>query len=491
MYFITVIGRIVDDEKKLAGYVFAGNHDGEFATDRARASLENIGKVLAHMVDVNTQIVFTNFTFDKRSNSLNIIHGDPSFYPLMDTGGRCRAGAEMLTVVANIIDMDEYEKGNKVSVGVICVTPTNTKDYFFALDRAALESDDHHITNGEVDAIKGFQPFGTAHYPAVGYRKTPVDRSIDASNIAGYTKRAEGKMRILKGDALINAAEKLTDSETLAINNLANLLRKFSPMAASMLDTTRVIACDDATCKTMSTDGSVIYANPKFIETELENDPKQALFVLMHELYHIYFGHHLLFLQLLSEDPHANHDLFNTAADIIINDLLCREYNLSYGGGPDPTGMLKTPKVGCFLEMLVGDDRAQAQCEDNVVALYYQLLKEQQAGQPKLTLEDVVKSISEEHNKKPPEPQQSDAQVPEQVLNQMQTTEERVKTILEAIERLKIATSTMQNKLLLDGATAGRMLKDLADVEIGINSVKREQCVTAIEDFGNILISSL
>ncbi|MCL2473557.1 MAG: VWA-like domain-containing protein [Alphaproteobacteria bacterium] len=111
------------------------------------------------------------------------------------------------------------------------------------------------------------------------------------------------------GKLFRNTSEEVTKQkkEIEAVHNAA--LRKF-PLFGVQMSKLKTVADDSV--KTVGTDGKTIYYSPKYFET-LTHEEK--VFVYAHEVMHTAFNH-----ILRSKD--RDHDLWNTATDAVINQIL-------------------------------------------------------------------------------------------------------------------------------------------------------------------------
>lgn len=91
-----------------------------------------------------------------------------------------------------------------------------------------------------------------------------------------------------------------------------------TPFLGYILQRTSMI--EDKMIHTAATEGLNIYYNPVFLENLADNEIQ---FVLLHELLHIVLHHP-------SRSEKKNHDQFNIACDIVVNDILL-QYEYDYG----------------------------------------------------------------------------------------------------------------------------------------------------------------
>lgn len=129
-------------------------------------------------------------------------------------------------------------------------------------------------------------------------------------------------------------------------------MMKISPYYASMMDAIKKVPC--TAIDTMGVTEDTLFYNPIFLATL---SVPEATFIYIHEMLHIAEQHSI-------RHGNRNNELWNIACDLYINEVICRDYGVTFGGDPVTlsrtseidkktySGVLQTPSNGIFLSSI-------------------------------------------------------------------------------------------------------------------------------------------
>lgn len=196
-------------------------------------------------------------------------------------------------------------------------------------------------------------------YRSTDGEKSPVtdtgDCSIPFINVSGFDN--------IKDNSFASSAQ---DSMILALSNL----RKVSPYYHSVLSSVKKIPVHGL--GTLCVDEKDLYYDIEFVS---QLTVEELTFILIHELMHILMRHSL-------RGRHKNHDIWNLATDLYINETICSEAGIdsldkivTVDGGLQQRGKLKAQKDGVYaFKYGISLDLARETPE----TIYIQMCKENQ-----------------------------------------------------------------------------------------------------------------
>ena len=196
-------------------------------------------------------------------------------------------------------------------------------------------------------------------YRSTDGEKSPVtdtgDCSVPFINVSGFDD--------IKDNSFASSAQ---DNMLMALSNL----RKVSPYYHSVLSSVKKTPVHGL--GTLCVDEKDLYYDIEFVS---QLTVEELTFILIHELMHILMRHSL-------RGRHKNHDIWNIAADLYINEIICSEAGIDsldriveVDGGLNQRGRLKAQKDGVYaFKYGISLDLARETPE----TIYVQMCKENQ-----------------------------------------------------------------------------------------------------------------
>lgn len=124
---------------------------------------------------------------------------------------------------------------------------------------------------------------------------------------------------------------------------------------------------------TMGVTEDTLYYDPKFAA---QLKVSELTFVLIHEIMHLAMQHPSRF------GNRKSHDIWNIAADLYINSIICKDFGCKFGGGEvdfKNNGCIKTPDFGVYIETI--GEKIDLTI-DTPETIYDRLMKENNNGIP-------------------------------------------------------------------------------------------------------------
>lgn len=324
-----------------------------------RLSIDNMRKVLASNY-------CSNATWDEEYKAVVGTASSLTEYPSVSSDGSA-IDTNGLTATHRILDKDTKEE-----IGAIVFDAFGKQSNLTCKSLLKLKANGMKFTNFTVTGSGYIQPkvkgyvFRSVEKRAVGKRTsyssangdvTPlIDKGIDRVpyfNVSGFTDISKS-----------NFTKSAQDTLLMALTNL----RKVSPYYHSVLSAIRRTPVVSG--GTMAASEDEIFYDVDFVAGL---SCEECTFILIHELMHILMRHSL-------RGRHKNHDLWNIATDMYINETICHECGINYldetvevDGGLCGTGYLKAQKDGVYaFKYGIALDLSRETPE----SIYYELLRE-------------------------------------------------------------------------------------------------------------------
>ena len=212
------------------------------------------------------------------------------------------------------------------------------------------------------------------------------DEALDANvpEVDDLSDISNGSRNITNGSAKITVPDSANVLPGLTVYNLADVfssdcnksaqeknfmisgnLRKIAPYYSMMWDA--IVKKPTTLIPTMGVTEDTLYYNPEFLSSLTIG---QASFVYIHEMLHLACSHSF-------RAGKKNHYLWNIAADLWINEVICKDFGCKFGQGETTVGstggVIQTPEDGVFVSS-VGIELDFAKTTPEMI--YLELLQE-------------------------------------------------------------------------------------------------------------------
>lgn len=352
----TAIARIVDKDGNLLGCRLVRNDDKGTKDATGGIYLKYYPTATAQILQwIAKGIPFTNLTMTSK-RELKGVGGDLSRYTAIDNDTSKVVGTTSFVILKKIADKDAYtlcdytgkvirvktetiaEKCNLAN-GKICVSANGTK--YIAAISGEFEQEvtpqqklmASQPVKPEIDPIKGALKEGETIENPVKMPEPPPSYEVtktpySSQNIYTLSESYAGDVDLSKipdkNNPRITLEEKLIRAKFT--------LRIWSPFHYTLYERmTKVVSTE---IDTMAVNTKEFIINPDFLGELTEG---QLMFVIYHELGHVFYGHTA---RRGERDP----ELWNVAADIIVNDAFAKQFNLVPGESkkaPNTAGPIK------------------------------------------------------------------------------------------------------------------------------------------------------
>lgn len=505
-YYVTYIGKEIHPEArgKILAYRFTVFRVGDPTPQLKRIPPDSL-EIFVNAFKTDKYGIFTNFEVSSDYASLELTGlNDISNYPVY-CDGVIRKNKDVMIILGSIFNLPKYQEDLKkneelpederlpesdvepIIVGYAFCNPAGKFD-FGDLSYIHTFAAQGKIVNAEWIQGEKLKVYGD--YPSIPYVEEYTRKKLEEFEMVGGT---------LNSGLIIDASNlrsNMTLMELSSVDDIIKNVTRLSPLLANLLDRCNPTVTDRV--ETMAASEDSILIGKKMLDKDnstVANSLEELTFILMHECYHVMYAHKLVFLDLYEKSGGtADHDIWNIAADIYINRQIMQIYGIDHPGGyntepQEAAGCMRAPIAGCYI-----DDYDVDQF-DNPISIYERIMAETKnaelAGQGSLSLSELLEKINNEHNKQREQPQggMGGLPMPQMPGLPQQTTEERVRALHHALVDLKNNVRVFANAGDISRDAEQKIYKEINAVSVGLNNVKREDCVNGIENLIKIFQS--